>query len=158
MLATQTEEMLWEYLDDAPDDAETYEGEYWDKYHVGYEESASSGTDADFEAQGRTKLGDDDDVAPQRPWAFECPYDTVVDPNRTQESPGCSVCNSGPTGIPDCATCVGAPIALSSRLVLRQTARQSLRKGRDTPHRLGLSRFVPVPPRPFGLLIFSGMF
>ena len=105
MLATQTEAMLWEYLADAADDAETYEGEYWEKYHVGYQESASKGTDANFEAQGRTKLANDDDLAPKRPWAFECPYSTVVDPNRTDENPGCGACNSGPTGISGyCAT------------------------------------------------------
>ena len=73
MLATQTEEMLWEYLDDAPDDAETYEGEYWDKYHVGYLGTGGPPSEDTYVAQGRTKVAADDPLVPTRPWAFECP-------------------------------------------------------------------------------------
>ena len=106
MLASHTESMLWEYINDAPADAPKYEGTYWDKYHVGYVGSNGGATsDAAFEAQNKIKLEPDDEVAPQRPWAFECPYGTVIDPNRTQEKPGCNNrCNSGPTGIADCSS------------------------------------------------------
>ena len=104
-LASHTEAMLWEYISDAPPDASKYEETYWDKYHVGYVGSGGGATsDAAFQDQGKTKVEPDDVVAPQRPWAFECPYATVVDPNRTQENPGCNRCNSGPTGIADCSS------------------------------------------------------
>ena len=45
-----------------------------------------------------------DTNVPVRPWAFECPYGTVVSPTRTQENPNCPQCNSGPTGISQCNT------------------------------------------------------
>ena len=104
-LASHTEAMLWEYISDAPLDAAKFEEPYWDKHHVGYVGSGGGATsEAAFQAQDKIKIEPGDVVAPQRPWAFECPYAMVVDPNRTQENPGCSECNSGPTGIADCGS------------------------------------------------------
>ena len=61
-------------------------------------------SEAAFLAQDKIKIEPDDVVAPQRPWAFECPYAMIVNLTRTHEHPGCNGCNSGPMGIADCAS------------------------------------------------------
>ena len=99
-LASHTEKILFEYINDAPPDALKYESEYWNKFHVGYNKPSNGAgggalSDKNFEDQGRTKVADDDEVAPRRPWAFECPYGTVATPdpatNKT-EKPNCGQC------------------------------------------------------------------
>ena len=114
-LPSHTEAMMWDYLNSAPSNATRYEGAYWDKYHVGYLGTGGASSNTDYVNQGRTLLAADDPVAPKRPWAFECPYGTVVDPDRSVENPGCpegrtgpTRCNSGPTGISQCGSSSGS--------------------------------------------------
>ena len=106
-LALHTERMMWDYIRSAPPSAERYVGPYWDKYHVGFVGGAGAAPSNDvYVSQGRTMVPEAEigNVAPRRPWAFECPYSTVVQPNRAEENPNCNSgtrprCNSGPTGI-----------------------------------------------------------
>ena len=96
------------------------------------------------------KAADDDEVAPRRPWAFECPYGTVATPdpatNKT-EKPNCGrVCNSGPTGNIDCASvaiwrCVArAAAAASQRPATAVFTARSTGTRRSTPRRTCASR------------------
>ena len=97
---------MWDYIRSAPPSAERYVGPYCDKYHSGFVGGAGAAPSNDvYVSQGRTMVPEAEIGTWRRGGrVFECPYSTVVQPNRAEENPNCNSgtrppCNSGPTGI-----------------------------------------------------------